>query len=296
MQKAVTQINEKNPWSAPAASPPPQFDIQNFAGAGAQPTRLVDMTQTAPNETPSAIQTPTPHTVATPTLDPNKDKKDMTTSAQPTVPTTGQPQPQQTGNRYIDMLMAGPEAQREAEQHANIIETIRGTPGTSTGTHDRNAPSNTFGYFNPNNPRAREYSDKIGAITGMDRDVALGLHGVDAPIQGQLAQEGIRQAGAFAAARAGAQKGHAPQMTVVPGDHEKGSKLAYFDGTQLHMIDPHDPSLSGTALGRVAEVISMFVSGQIDESNVQEIMSGLTAEQQKEIRAQVEELTKSKKK
>lgn len=274
---------QAQPWSAPAASPPPRFDVQSLMGNDPflPPGALM---QPAPKETPSAIQTPTPNTVTTPELPtPDKTTKNQPISAQPKEATAGQPQ--QTGNRYIDMLMAGPEAQREAEQQANIIETIRGTPGTSTGTHDRNAPSNTFGYFNPNNPRAKEYSDKIGAITGMDRDVALGLHGVDAPIQGNLAQEGIRQAGAKAVAgmnlTAAAQAGGKPEFKILDANPVTGdkAKIVKMDGRgNVSVLDIDNAGIDPNEMNLITQYANRYLADpkSINEEEAVRLMPNLT--------------------
>lgn len=175
-----------------------------------------------------------------------------------------------TGNRYLDIARAGAGAQNQAFDAANIIETIRGTPGTARGNFDPKAPSHTFGYFNPNNPRAGEFQTAIGAATGMDKPTAMGLYGVDAPVQGQLDQERIRQAGgieqarmAVEAAKASA-KGHPPKMTALEGRPGDPQQLAVMDaGGNVSFIDPANPPPDPAQLSYAQDIVNRASSGSM---------------------------------
>ncbi len=150
----------------------------------------------------------------------------------------GQASQSPTGNRYLDMAQYGnnplmnpslidamtkPASEKDLQRFREMggVQTVRGAMDPKERT--------SVTWWNPNT--LREHATIQEGLMGVDYPVAAQRYGIDAPIQGGIAREGIKAAADVARERIGLEK-PVPVKMVDPMGNES-EVLAYPDRTKI---------------------------------------------------------------
>ena len=171
------------------------------------------------------------------TADPTNQQSPSSIAAQRAAQ-PGQASQSPTGNRYLDMAQYGnnplmnpslidamtkPASEKDLQRFREMggVQTVRGAMDPKERT--------SVTWWNPNT--LREHATIQEGLMGVDYPVAAQRYGIDAPIQGGIAREGIKAAADVARERIGLEK-PVPVKMVDPMGNES-EVLAYPDRTKI---------------------------------------------------------------